>query len=187
VGGQLAQPVGAQRHHERHLLGVVDQCSEERLPLVGVPAQRHRLLALVDHQHRSLMRVRCRRQRIRRPGARRHDDNPAAVPLQRRRDPGAHQRGLAGTGRADDRQHSRVGEPAQALGHIGVPAEEPVGVTDVVGHQPQVRAHRTRLRQLLGDQGGVLAQDRLLQGHQVGAGIQAQLFGQHPPRPVQGA
>ena len=128
-----------------------------------------------------------RRQRVQRPRPRRDDDDPGPVPLERRRDPGPHDRGLAGPGRADDGQHPGAGEPAQAIGHGRVPAEERLGVADVVGNQPHVGTHRARLRRLVGDQRRVLAQDRLLQRHQVGARVQAQLLGQDPAGPVEGA
>ena len=59
-----------------------------------------------------------------------------------------------------------------------VPAEERLGVADVVGHQPHVRARRARLGRAVSDQRRVLAQDRLLQRHQVGARVDAQLLGQ---------
>ena len=53
VRGQLAQPVGPQRHHQRRPFRVLGQRREEPGALVGVRAQGHGLLALVDHQHRS--------------------------------------------------------------------------------------------------------------------------------------
>jgi hypothetical protein len=53
VGGELAQPVGPQRHHERPPFRVLGQRCEEPGTLVGVRAQGHGLLALVDHQDRS--------------------------------------------------------------------------------------------------------------------------------------
>ncbi len=52
VGGQLTQPVGPQRDHQRAPLGVRGQGREQPGLLVGVVAQSDGLLALVDHQHR---------------------------------------------------------------------------------------------------------------------------------------
>ncbi len=79
-------------------------------------------------------------------------------------------------------------QPAKALVDLDVTAEEPVGVVDVERQQTAVRALRAgHVAHSVGDEGRVLAQDRLLQGDQLRPRIDAQLSGQHRARLAQGA
>ena len=164
------------------------QGREERRSLRRVVAQRDDLLALVDHEHRHRIRGRQPAERVHRPGTGGDDHDRTAAALQRGRHPGPHQRRLAAARGPDHHQHAHGRQPSQAGLDLAVPAEEAVGVADVVGHQTQVRTDGSGLGQGCSDhQRGVLAQDRLLQGHQLRTGIDAQLGGEHPPGLVQGS
>ncbi len=187
VGGQLSQTVGPQRHHQRSPLGVQGQSREEAGLLAGVVAQGDCLLALVHDQRRSRARDRHRSECVHRMGSRRHHHHPATVALERGNDTSPQQRRLAAAGRSHDRQHPDRAQPAQALRYLGVAAEEGVGVGHVVWHQPQIWAAGAGLGQgRVSHQRGVLAQDRLLQGDQLGPGVHAQLARQHRAGLMQG-
>jgi hypothetical protein len=75
VVGRRAHPVGPQRHHQLVPLG---ERVEELRTLVRVGAQRHRLLALVDHQHPRAVHRGQRVHRVLSGGD--HLDSPAGVP-----------------------------------------------------------------------------------------------------------
>ena len=116
-----------------------------------------------------------------------HHGDPLPAPLQRRGDAGAHERGLAGSRRPDDGQHRRAVQPADALGDLGVAAEERLRVTEVVAEQAEVRARIPRIRPgRVHDERWVLAQDRPFQRDELGAGIQSQLRHQEAAGPLQG-
>ena len=115
-------------------------------------------------------------------------DDHHAVPVahQGRGHSRAHERRLAAARRADHRQHPRRRQPAQALADVGVASEEPVGVAHLVGDEAGVRADGRRFgAELVRDQRGVLAQDRLFEGDQLGTGVDPQLGGQHRAGAVQ--
>jgi hypothetical protein len=90
VGGQLPQPVGPQRHHQRGALGMRHQGGDEAGPLVRVAAQGERLLALIDHQHRGRTRRWQGREGIGGVGAGGDHHHPAAIAAERGRHPGPH-------------------------------------------------------------------------------------------------
>ena len=120
--------------------GVVDQAAEELRPLGGVVAERERLLALVDHQHRPRTRRRHRRQRRIgcAPGV--ISDHPLTGPPQRGGDPGTQQRRLTAPGRPDHRQGGRAAKQVQTHLQVRVTTEERLRIVDVVRRQALVRA-----------------------------------------------
>ena len=71
---------------------------------------------------------------------------------------------------------------------LGLAAEERLGVLLAVRRQAGVRrdALPRRRRRLLDREVGVLTQDRLLQGDQVGSGVESQLLLKHDPDPAEG-
>ena len=179
VGRKVGETVGAHRHHQRASLDVIGQRREESGLLVAVLAQRQRLFALVDDQHRVAVHGEPR-ERVDRMGARRHHHDTATRPLQGGRDPGANERRLARTRRPDDGEHAGRSQPAHTLRDLEVAPEEALGVTDVIGHQTEVRARQAGLGGYrLDHQGRVLAQDRLLHRNQLRPRIQTQLGCQH--------
>ena len=89
---QLAQTVGAQGDDQRTPLCVCGEGGEEHGLGVRVVAERDRLLALVDHQHRRRTRMRERGERVHGLGTRGDHDDPTAVALQRGRHTGSNQR-----------------------------------------------------------------------------------------------
>ena len=79
-----------------------------------------------------------------------------------------------------------LAEPAQARFELGGAAEEGVRVVDLVGQQTEIGAGGRRLGECLApDQGRVLGQDRLLERHQLGPGVQAELRGEYAAHPAQ--
>ena len=119
-----------------------------------------------------------------RSGSHHHHAAPAAP--EAGGDPGANQGGLAAPGGSHHRHDVLASQDVQAGGDLGVPAEEPLSVVDVVGQQAAIRALEGGLP---GDRDrekpGVLVQDRLLQGSQLGARIQTELTGKHRTRALQ--
>ena len=188
VSGHIAETVAAQSDDQRGALGMRGQRVEEPRLCRPVVAQGDRLLTLVDDEHRWRARRRHRGQRVHRPGTGGDHHDPAAVPLQRGRHPGPHQRRFAAARRSHHRQHADLSQPGQAGVDLSLPTEEAVGVADVVGHQTQVGTGGPGIGQGGGrNEGRVLAQDRLLQGDQVRPGIDTQLGRQDRAGLVQGA
>ena len=110
------------------------------------------LLALVDDERRCRSARGQDGQRVRRVGARGDHHHRAAVALEHGRHPGPHQQRLAAARRPHHRS-TPTAPSAQAAGHVGVAAEERVGIGDVVGHETQVGAGGAGLGQRrLGDQ-----------------------------------
>ncbi len=142
------------------------------------------LLELVDDEHR-VARPRLPR-RSHRGGpvpTRREDRHRPARPAQPGHQPGAHQRGLAGSGGAADHEDRCLVEPGQARHDVGVAAEEGVAVTLEVGLEALPRTGLPSDADLVvGGQAGVLGQDPRLEGDQLGAGVQAELLTERPTR-----
>ena len=92
MGGEIAEPVGAQGHHQRPACRVLDERVEEARPLGGIVTERERLLALVDHENGSGGNCAQRDERFLRVGSRREHPDLASLTLERRGDPCSHER-----------------------------------------------------------------------------------------------
>ena len=72
-------------------------------------------------------------------------------------------------------------------GQLLLTTEVPFGVTHARGGQAEVRTLRARgSEHPVGQQRGILPEDRLLQLGELGAGIQSELGSEQPPRPAHG-
>ena len=89
VRREVPEPVRAESEDHRAVVGV--QAVEVRRALVGVGAQGHDLLGLVDDQHRPGTARRQRAQRVEWPGAGGGHQHAASVGHQRGHDPGPHE------------------------------------------------------------------------------------------------
>ena len=113
-----------------------------------------------------------------------HPDHPP-VALQRRGHTSAHQRRLAATRRPGHREQVGRRYPSDTFGDLAIAAEEHLGVADVVGDQPEIWAHRARLRAGVDAlQGWVVDQDRPLQRHQLRPRVHAQRVDQRRAGPL---
>jgi hypothetical protein len=111
-----------------------------------------------------------------------------AAPAQSRADPGPHQRGLARAGGAHEGQQAPLGEDRQPRRDLGVAAEEPIRLGDVVRLEALPRAGRGRFRRVVVvPERGVLPQDGLLEGDHLWGRVDAQLPGKHGPQLPDGA
>ena len=146
VGGALDERV-----EERLALGLVATGDEDLLELVddehqplavGQPLERigdpRRGVLASGLGHRSREGSRQLRQRAR-AGAHHHPPPPLGAGDdtvgERRQQPGAHRRGLAASGRADDREQGRADQAGDQFGHEALAAEEVLGVRRVEGRQ----------------------------------------------------
>ena len=78
-------------------------------------------------------------------------------------------------------------ERPQCAGQLLLATEVPFGVTHARGRQAEVRTLRARgSEHPVGQQRGILPEDRLLQLGELDAGIQTELGGEQPPRPAYG-
>jgi hypothetical protein len=148
VDGQAGEMVGAHAHHHRGVFRrVAGEPAAELAGGLGV-GDSEQLLELVDHHHRCPIdhgqRLGHRRVRI---GSGHEHHRRSPLSSQSRDQPGPHQGRLAATRGAGHHQQRIRPQPVEARRHLGVPAEEHVGVGDVVGRQSLVRAlagHRGR-------------------------------------------
>ena len=181
VGRQLAEVIGPDGQHQRPVGGPLGERGEERGPLVHVAAAGDRLLALVDDQAGldAGLTAAHRRQRPHRVLAGAHDVDRAAGPGQRGGEAGPQQRRLAAARRSDDGDHAGPFEHPQAMGDVGVPSEEHVGVLDPVREQAGVGAAALVERHVgRAPERRILAEDGELQRPQVGAGLDAERLAQ---------
>ena len=78
-------------------------------------------------------------------------------------------------------------ERPHCAGQLLLATEVPLGVTHARGGQAEVRTLGARgSEHPVGQQGGILPEDRLLQLGELGAGIQSELGSEQPPRPAHG-
>ena len=168
ASGDIGEVVGAQGDDERRPLSASARAVKNRACSAGSAHRRDGLLALVDDQHG--VAVRRRRGECVQRGA------PGVTTTTRR--PSRCNAAATPARTSDDlplpdgrrRPGHRRRQPAQALGDLDVTAEEAVGVVDVERNEPGYGHTGLARPARRGDQGGVLTQDRLLQGDQLGPG-----------------
>jgi hypothetical protein len=130
---ELTELVRPEGDDDRRTLRMDDHRVEEARPLPGVEAAGEGLLELVDDEHgragaatgRTLVQ---RDELLERSRTGRDEQHVVAGGAERRDDAGAHEGGLAGPGRADDREHAGRIESFVAGPDVRLPAEEAVGV-----------------------------------------------------------
>jgi len=156
-------------HHRREQRGGI-----RRRGAVG-----ERLLHLVDGDHRRRLdgAERGPHSLVGRPQD--HAGQPAAPQL--RQDPRPQEGGFPGPRGAGEHEQPGGEQPLGALGDVGIAAEEHIRVLLAVGLQSRPRRRRRR-RHRLRRQGGLLPQDRQLEGGELGAGVDAELLHQHHTR-----
>ena len=102
---------------------------------------------------------------------------------KRRQHARAHDRGLAASGRPDQGDERVPLHDGEAGGDLGVAAEEPLGVADVVRHEARPRAPVRAGTDDRDGERGILPQDRLLEGDHARGGVDAELARQDRPEP----
>ena len=201
VLGQPAEVVAADDHHAADDDPVVQQSQdriEEGRPFHRVDPGRPELLELVADQEHGPRRGPVpgeSGERVHGSAAGGHDERlpggaaGEGAAGERRNQAGPDERGLAGAARAGHHELGSVDQPGHQPGDQPAPAVEERGVGRLIRGQPLVRAHgdvrrRTGARRRDGEvQGGILSEDRRLDGAQPGAGVGAQLLGEDAPRP----
>lgn len=109
----------------------------------------------------------------------RDEQHVVAGGAERRDDAGAHEGGLAGPGRADDREHAGRIESFEAGPDVRLPAEEAVGVLFLVGEQTGVGAARRDVGERVGaEELRIVAQDRRLERGELMPGVDTELLAQ---------
>ena len=172
--------VGTERDDHAPLSGLRDQQAQELALLRGVAAQREELLELVDQQRRAVGLPGERGEGLQGAGPRHHHEHGRPPGAEPGGDSGPEQRRLARPRRTDEGEQRRTPQHVQAGVDVGLPPEVAVGVLDVERLQPLVGAGRAGGDQrALGQQGGVLLEDRELHGRRVRAGLDTEPGPQH--------
>ena len=187
VGRHVAGVIGPQGEHDASPPGVADEGVEESLALPLVLAQGERLLGLVDEQdgveaHRAVVRASTGW----RPGV--STARVCALASEGSGQPGAQQGRLPAAGGADHGQEGHRRQPLETDPRLLLAPEERLRVLLAVRREAGVRrdsvaARRGRLHREL----RVLPEDGLLQGDQVGTGIQPEVPGEDDPDAAKGA
>jgi hypothetical protein len=181
--GQIAEPICADRHHDRAPEHHASELIEEPPGLIRVT--REGLLALVDDQQRLMVVPVHVAERLKRTLARSDHDHADASRREVRADSRPDEGRLSYAGRPRDEEHIMLLERLQPSVQFLLTSEVALGIFHAGGRKAEVRALRARRPER--DRGlefGILAEDRLLEGGELSTGVQTEFRGEQlPPSP----